>query len=385
VRAREVLDEKYVIVRRLGSGACADVYEAEHLLLGRRVALKVLRDEHASEPERRAAFLAQGRLAARLEHSHIAAVMDLGETPEHAYVAVELLSGESLQTEVRRSRSSLTASCDLLLQVLAALEYAHAQGVMHGALQPKNVFVVYPRPGVPWVKVTDFGLRCRVSGDGSARAEHAFRAPEARTGSASARGDIFSAGALLYTLLAGEPPLNDSDIVEQLLATNPRLPRALAEILQRALERDPERRVQSAGEFAERLAPFAVEGPARLSLNPEGLYSTSLPSIRWMNGKAPLQSSSWGSAEAALSLALSSDGSSIGPTCQSPLDVRDSCVTESLLRNPRFPESGNGAGRQWRLLKTRFRARPNTGTAWLLALASLGAGIACALLAAWLE
>jgi serine/threonine protein kinase len=385
VRAREVLDEKYAIVRRLGSGACAEVYEAENLLLGRRVALKVLRAGLAGDAARREAFLAQGRLAARLEHSHIAAVMDLGEAQGQAYVAVEMLAGESLQSEVRRSAPSLPGICDLLLQVLSALDYAHEQGVHHGALHPKNVFVVYPRPGVPWVKVSDFGLRCPSKSDAGARAEHAYRAPEAHADTADASGDVYSAGALLFALLAGEPPARDADVVGQLLAVNARLPRALAEVVASALRTDPRQRLQSASEFAERLAPFAVEGSPRVSIGPEALYSGSLPSIRWMNGEPPVAGSSWGSARASLSLALSSDGSSIGPTCQSPLGVRDSCVTDSLLRNPRFPESGSGPSRHWRLLKTRFRDRPNTGAAWVLALASVGAGIACALLAAWLQ
>jgi eukaryotic-like serine/threonine-protein kinase len=383
VRAREVLDEKYAVVRRLGAGACADVYEAENLLLGRRVALKVLRPEPGSERSRREAFLQQGRLAARLEHSHIAAVLDLGEVEQSAYIVVEMLSGEALQSAVRRSGSSLAAICDLLLQVLAALEHAHGEGIVHGALHPKNVFVVYPRPGVPWVKVTDFGLRCPLERGGAERGELAFLAPEAHEGAGDARSDVYSAAALLYTLLAGEPPRADSEVVEPLLQANARLPRTLLELIADGLRSDPERRVQSAAAFAERLAPFAVEVAPRASLAPEAMYAASLPSIRWMDGARPI-ASSWGSAGTSLALA-SANGSSIGPSCQNPLAARDSCVTESLLRNPRFPESGGSAGRHWRILKTRFKARPNTGAAWLLAVASVGAGIACALLAAWLQ
>jgi serine/threonine-protein kinase len=383
VRAREVLDEKYAVVRRLGSGACSDVYEAESLLLGRRVALKVLRTELAADPSQRQAFLAQGRLAARLEHSNIAGVLDLGEAEGQAYVVVEMLAGQSLQSELLRSGSSVPAVCDLLLQVLAALDYAHAQGLSHGGLHPKNVLVVHPRPGVPWVKVTDFGLRCPV--DKSDSAYVAYHAPEARAGAPDERSDVYSAAALLYALLAGEAPRDGADIVHQLLGSNPRMPRALAELIAEALRTDPARRLQSASEFSERLAPFAVEGPIYASSSPDGLYSAALPSIRWANAEAPLAGAAWGSAGARASLRVSSHGSSFGPSCGGPVAARDSCMTESLLRNPRFPESGGGAGRQWRMLKTRFKDKPNTGAAWVLALASLGAGIACALLAAWLQ
>lgn len=384
MRAREVLDEKYAVVQRLGAGACADVYEAENLLLGRRVALKVLRPELARGAARREGFLQQGRLAARLEHSHIAAVLDLGEVEERAYIVVEMLSGEALQSAVRRSGSSLAAICDLLLQVLAALEYAHGEGIVHGGLHPKNVFVVYPRPGVPWVKVTDFGLRCSLDRSGLARSELAYLAPEAERGVSDARSDVYSAAALLYTLLAGEPPPANGRVSEQLLEANSRLPRTLVELIAEALCPQPERRVQSAASFGERLAPFAIESAPRASLAPEAMYAASLPSIRWKDGAQQSERSSWGSAGTSLALA-GAHGSSIGPACQSPQAARDSCVTESLLRNPRFPESGGSAGRHWRTLKTHFLARPNTGAAWMLAVASVGAGIACALLAAWLQ
>jgi serine/threonine protein kinase len=384
VRARDVLDEKYAVVRRLGAGACADVYEAENLLLGRRVALKVLRPELARDAAHRQAFLHQGRLAARLAHPHIAAVLDLGEVEERAYIVVEMLSGDTLQSAVRRSGSSLAAICDLLLQVLAALEHAHAEGIVHGGLHPKNVFVVYPRPGVPWVKVTDYGLRCSLERSGGGRAEVGYLAPEAQRGVSDARGDVYAAAALLYALLAGEPPRVGSNVAEQLLQANARLPRALLELIAEALCPEPERRVQSPASFAERLAPFAIESAPRASLAPEAMYAASLPSIRWKDGAQQSMRASWGSAGTSLALA-SAHGSSIGPACQSPLAVRDSCVTESLLRNPRFPESGGSAGRHWRNLKTHFLARPNTGAAWMLAVASVGAGIACALLAAWLQ
>ncbi|MET0412654.1 MAG: hypothetical protein ABW217_15225, partial [Polyangiaceae bacterium] len=199
-----------------------------------------------------------------------------------------------------------------------------------------------------------------------------------------ARSDVYAAAALLYALLAAEPPRVGGNIAAQLLEANARLPRTLVELIAEALCPEPERRVQSAASFAERLAPFAVESAARASLAPEAMYVASLPSIRWKDGAQQSEGSSWGSSATSLAL-LGAHGSSLGPTCQSPLTVRDSCVTESLLRNPRFPESGGSASRHWRVLKTHFLARPNTGAAWMLAVASVGAGIACALLAAWLQ
>jgi hypothetical protein len=234
------------------------------------------------------------------------------------------------------------------------------------------------------VKVTDFGLHCSLEHSGGARAELGYLAPEGRSGVGDARGDVYAAAALLYALLAGEPPHVGSNVAERLLETNARLPRTLSELIAEALCPEPERRVQSAASFAERLAPFAVESTPRASLAPEAMYAASLPSIRWKDGAQQSERASWGPAGTSLALA-SAHASSIDPACQSPLAARDSCVTESLLRNPRFPESGGSAGRHWRSLKTHFLARPNTGAAWMLAVASVGAGIACALLAAWLQ
>lgn len=386
MQARELLDHKYALVRRLGGGASGDVFEAEDLLLGRRVALKRLRPELALQPQNRAAFLEQGRLAARLAHPHIATVLDLGEHGEEAYIAVELLTGTWFQEHIRDAGAlSIATTCDLLLQVLAALEHAHAEGLCHGALHPRNVIVVYPRPGVPWVKVTDFARK--LPADGRARrAEHAYRAPEAGLVAEDPRSDLFSVGALLYALLGGEAPRVRGDIAQSLRALNPNVPPELAELVAEALSSDPAARPESASELARRLAPHSNPTTLPLSsLQPGAVYVASPPSIRWQANASGVSFSAEGRPQ---SLLLASDhGSSLGPSCNGPPALRDSCITESLLRNPRFPVSSTGSWpRRWRALWQRhFRDKPHTETAWVVAAASVGAGIACALLAAWMQ
>jgi serine/threonine protein kinase len=379
VKERQVLDEKYVIVRSLGSGPTGNLYEAENLLLGKRVAIKMINPALARRPGVAERVLAKAREAASLDHPNIASLLDLGEMDGTPYLVTEQLSGHSLEREIDAANpSTVPAACDLILQVLAALDYAHANGVVHGALHPNNVLIAYPRPGVPWVKVTDFGLFQALEdahGDGPHRAPAGgYRAPEyGLNGVIDQRADVYSAAALLHALLHGVAPGTEAE-------SSSRVPAELTRLLAAALKPNPADRIGSAQLLATRLAPFAQE-----SSRPAELRLSSPPSIRWVNNAASVVSQP-------LSLNLSGEPSrslvraSRGPDCASEMPFRHSCVTESLLRNPRFPSDGVSPWtKRWRSLRTNLASHPNVGAAWLFALASVGAGIACALLAAWLQ
>jgi hypothetical protein len=182
---------------------------------------------------------------------------------------------------------------------------------------------------------------------------------------------VYSAGALLFALLHGQPPAGagakaDPDLV----------PAALRRSLEAALVADPEQRTQSAQLLASQLASYTLELPT------SGEFRLSLPSpsIRWVQASlAPAARVSLRAAsrEPPGMLALASHArtdSLAGPR-----------VTDSLLRNPRFPSDRHSPwSKRWRQLRTHLASHPNVGVAWLFAVASLGAGIACALLAAWL-
>lgn len=378
MKERQILDERYVIVRPLGSGPVGSLYEAENLLLGKRVAVKWINPAMARRPGVAERVTAKAKEAAGLDHPNIASVLDIGEIDGAPYIVTEQLSGRTLEREIDEgSATNVAVACDLVLQILAALDYAHANGVIHGALSPSNVLISYPRPGVPWVKVTDFGLFQALEdmhGDGPHPSPAGgYRAPEyGQGGDVDRRADVYSAAALLHALLHGVPPGAEAE-------SSSRVPPELTGVLQEALRSNPRERTESAQDFAAALAPFAQE-PTR----PVEIRLSSPPSIRFVNAPRPSQPVSMPATSVASPVTLKR--ASLGPECSNDVPFRHSCVSESLLRNPRFPSDKVGSwSRRWRNLRTNLASHPSVGAAWLFALASVGAGIACALLAAWLQ
>jgi serine/threonine protein kinase len=372
VKQRQILDGKYVVLGPLGEGATGQLFEAENLLLGKRVAIKAIRPELVRTEAAHERVRRMLRDAASLEHPNICGPLDLGEADGTPYIVTEMLSGESLRSEIDGpSQLSIPAACDFVLQVLAALDYAHANGVIHGALHPGNVIVVYPRPGVPWVKVTDFGLFQALEPTGTDSAEDHL-APEKEITPAS---DVYAAATLLFALLHGAPPRRDCEPPK-----GASIPAPLRLVLSAALEPDPQRRTASAQALASQLAPYTLELPG----GSEFRLSLPAPSIRWIQGSIPSPSQRLSLRMPDTDASPAQDSTS-SPEAKVASAYEHSLVTESLLRNPRFPSDRISPwGKRWRQLKTNLVSHPNMGAAWLFALASLGAGIACALLAAWL-
>ncbi|HKO91873.1 MAG TPA: serine/threonine-protein kinase [Polyangiaceae bacterium] len=381
MKERQILDERYVIVRPLGSGPVGILYEAENLLLGKRVGVKWINPAMARRPGVAEKVLAKAKEAAGLDHPNIASVLDLGEIDGAPYIVTEPLSGHTLEREIDQgSSASVAVACDLVLQILSALDYAHANGVLHGALSPSAVLISYPRPGVPWVKVTDFGLFQAledVHGDGPHPAPAGgYRAPEyGQGGEIDRRADVYSAAALLHSLLHGVPPGAEAE-------SSSHVPGELTEILGRALRSNLRERTDSAQALAAELAPFAQEPSRGVDIR-----LSSPPSIRFVNSQRPLpQPVSLPITSHGASVVRLSSASNVSPERISEAPFRHAGVTESLLRNPRFPsDKVNSWSKRWRSLRSHLASHPNVGAAWLFALASVGAGIACALLAAWLQ
>ena len=208
-----LLGGKYALLRELGSGGVACVYEAENVLVGKRVAVKVLDEKLARNVTVRARFLAEARAAAQLNHPNVVDIHDVGDERGGLYIVMELLSGETL-AQVLASRGALPVpyACELVLQVLTALDAAHARGIVHRDLKPENVLVTHPRPDQPLVKVLDFGIAQGIAGaaaepEGRLMGTPAYMAPEQALGRrVDHRADLYSCGAVLYELLCGEPP-----------------------------------------------------------------------------------------------------------------------------------------------------------------------------------
>ncbi|HVU02004.1 MAG TPA: serine/threonine-protein kinase [Polyangiaceae bacterium] len=272
------LDGKYTLVKELGVGATGTVYEGEHVVVGKRVAIKVLHTHCAADDLIRARFEDEARAAARIGHDNVVDTFDFGVTADGApYLVMELLQGETLEELVRR-RGALppTFACELMMQLLAGLGAAHALGIVHRDLKPANVIVTHPRPDEPLVKLLDFGV---ASGVRSRKDEGIFgtpiyMSPEQALGKAvDSRADIYAAGAILYEMLSGEQPFAGTlqsvlrDVAagnfRPLASVNPAVPRALVAAVAAAMATDPEQRLRSAHEFATRLSPYVSHAPPR--------------------------------------------------------------------------------------------------------------------------
>ena len=215
---------RYRIDGILGEGAMAVVYAGFDPDIERQVAIKCLHREVAADPAFRRRFLAEARAAGQLTHPHIVTIFDAGETDDgRAYIAMERLSGDTLASRVAREGCPpLPVIMDLVGQIAAALDYAHAQGVVHHDIKPENIMLT---DGWRHAKVNDFGIAERCGRRGVAAAPRtevggtpAYMAPEHLRGQATdGRSDLFSLGVMLYWLLTGKLPWSETGDVEQLI------------------------------------------------------------------------------------------------------------------------------------------------------------------------
>lgn len=260
----------YRIDRLLGRGGMGEVYEAEHLEHGRRVALKVL-SQGLSDVIDRARFLREGQLAAAVNHPHVVYIYGSEDISGMPVIAMELLPGGTLKERVEKEGPlAPIEAVDAMLQVVSGLEAAHDAGVLHRDVKPSNCFV--DADGT--IKVGDFGLaipaleHVQLTATGTIQATPPFASPEQLCGkSLDVRSDIYAVGATLYYLLTGRPPFDDRDLLALVsrVATEsptsprdvrPEVPRALAAAVLQCLEKVPADRPASYRELANLLEPL---------------------------------------------------------------------------------------------------------------------------------
>jgi serine/threonine-protein kinase len=267
-----LVNGKYQLSRLLGDGGMGSVYEARHNVLGTRVAIKVLHPELGKRPGLVERFLQEARVAAQIRSPHVVQVTDVDRTAEgHAYIVMELLEGEPLSAVLdRQHKLPVPTACEYALQILEALEAAHALGVIHRDLKPENVFVTFVA-GKPTLKLIDFGIakarrtdpqakNLTVAGVVMGTAE--YMAPEqARSaGEVDARADVYAAGVMLYEMISGTRPIQGDDArvialrvergeVVPLVQVAPDVPREIAGLVHRAMAPRPELRFANATEM----------------------------------------------------------------------------------------------------------------------------------------
>ena|GEM_PF-1814827 len=294
-----VIAGRYRIVGQLGEGGMGEVFVAEHLMIGRKVAIKRLHPELVSDERAVQRFQREARAAAATGHEHIVEVLDLGYADDNApYLVMEYLRGQSLAELIKREgRLTPQRTCFLLGQVLAALEAVHRQEIVHRDLKPDNVFITR-RPGVgEFVKVLDFGISKMKEENGEAlhltrtgmmMGTPFYMSPEQARGvrDVDHRVDLYAVGVMLYECLTGRLPFSSDNyhaLLQQILRTEPKKPSDFAPLVEAALDavtlraigKDPALRYGSAVEFAAALQPFGAS--VRSGVNPMLPYSEPPP------------------------------------------------------------------------------------------------------------
>jgi serine/threonine protein kinase len=268
-----VIDGRYRVVELIGEGGMGKVYLAEHVEIGKRVALKVLHPSYSRMPDLVERFRREARAASKIGHPNIVDVTDSGTTADgSAYFVMEYLEGVELGSVIEREGAlELARAIRIAQQMCRALTGAHSAGIIHRDLKPENVFLTIRDGNADFVKVLDFGIaktteaedlrERRLTSPGMAMGTPEYMAPEQAAGrQADARCDIYALGAILYEMLTGVPPYQGDNFMEILTkkaTVDPvspshlrsTIPAQVSQLVMQAMARNPEDRPPSMDAF----------------------------------------------------------------------------------------------------------------------------------------
>src|ERR671910_1052247 len=255
-----VVDERYTLDRKIGTGGMADVWLAEDRELDREVAVKILHDRFAQDREFVERFRREAQSAAGLQHPNVVSIFDRGEFRDTYFIAMEYVDGPQLKQLVTGGMGTRDA-IDFTRQILNAARFAHRKGIVHRDLKPQNVLIDEDGRA----RVADFGIARGESSDitatGSVMGTAQYLSPEQAQGKETTpASDIYSIGVILYEALTGRVPFEADSAVAVALkqvsetprrpsAINPNVPPALDPVVMRALAKDPEARFRDADAF----------------------------------------------------------------------------------------------------------------------------------------
>ncbi len=303
-----IINGQWKLIRLIGEGGLAAVYEADSLQGKGKRAIKILHPQFVSQRAIVERFYAEAKACFSLRHPHIAGVEAYAYAEDGSpYIVMELLAGMSLE-EYLRQRQPMTPdkAAPILFGILQALSVAHARGIVHRDLKPANLFLTPQPNGEYTVKVLDFGIAkvMDIAGGmgsktrtGAVLGTPGYMSPEQvkNAKAVDARTDLWAAGVVMFEMLAGVHPFGSADQLARMVAVLRDAPSKLSAhrpdlaawdpFFDRALARDPEQRFQSAEEMAESLRRFAQGTPARFV--PDGLQTVALPMMPNMMNMMP--------------------------------------------------------------------------------------------------
>lgn len=287
MKAGDLLNQRYQLLEKIGSGGMAEVFRARDLMLERYVAIKVLRADYSSSAEFQERFRQEARAAANLSHPNIVTVHDFGLDGGRLFIVMEHVPGTDMKSLLRqRGRFSVEEAIPLMVQACAGIGYAHRAGLVHCDVKPHNLLVTPDKR----LKVTDFGIARALAtirpGDrdevvwGSPQ----YFSPEQAMGQAPLpASDVYSLGVVLYEMLTGTLPFHAATAEElarmhirarplPLREYLPDVPPLLEQIVEKVLSKEPSARYRTADQFGRVLMRFGTEreaAPPQLDLTPE--------------------------------------------------------------------------------------------------------------------
>jgi beta-lactam-binding protein with PASTA domain/predicted Ser/Thr protein kinase len=290
-----MVDERYRLDRKIGSGGMADVWLADDTELDRQVAIKILHDRFAQDAEFVQRFQREAQSAAGLQHPNVVGIFDRGAFDGTYFIAMEYVDGPSLKDLVKGGMG-IQDAINFTRQILNAARFAHRKGIVHRDLKPQNVLI----DDEGRARVTDFGIarageNSDITATGSVMGTAQYISPEQAQGKdTTPRSDIYSIGVILYEALTGRVPFHGDSAVAVALkqvseaprrpsAINPNVPPALDAVVMRALAKDPDARFKDADAFLKALdaaekapdTPRPQDTAAYAAVTPEG--ETDLP------------------------------------------------------------------------------------------------------------
>ena len=275
----------YRVVSKLGAGAMATVFLAEHPRINKKVAIKVINQDLAASKEMVSRFMTEARAASQIGHDHVVDILDFGQSPEgENFMIMEYLEGQTISSRIRAAgQLDVMTTLHIVMQIVDALQAAHARGVIHRDLKPDNIYLIRRAGTGDYVKILDFGLAKLLSGtegqnhktsSGSVLGTPHYMAPEQCEGKTTidGRADLYSVGCIMYQMLTGELPFPGEGFAEVLIkhlsepppllrARVPQCPASVEKLILHCLAKSRDHRFQTAEELA-----WAIHDPESWSL-----------------------------------------------------------------------------------------------------------------------